>query len=229
MREVSVFNIGGSEVERLNLNEKIFSGKVNKILLSEVILMYQANKRMGLASTKTRAKVRGGGRKPWRQKGTGRARVGSIRSPLWRGGGIVFGPHPRDYSYYLPKKARRQALLSALNLKFNEKHFLVIDKISLSRIKTKDFMKILKNISNIVKNFDEIANKSKEILKPKKIIRFLFIVENRDKNLMLSSRNLGSVNIVLENNLNALDVLLHDYLIFSKQALENFVKNFNLG
>lgn len=227
MSEIPVYTIEGKETEKIKLDKEIFSGKVNKALLSEAMLMYQANKRKGLASTKVRAEVRGGGKKPWRQKGTGRARAGSIRSPLWRGGGIVFGPHPRDYSYYLPKGARRQALLSALNDKFNEKQFLVLDRLVTERIKTKDFMNTLNSVSNIVTGFKKIDTKKAEKSVPRKLTKFLFVIEDRNKELVLSSRNVRYVSIVLANNLNALDILLNDYVIFSRGALEAIVKNLN--
>lgn len=229
MNEISVYNVEGKEAEKIKLDKEIFSGRVNKALLSEAVLMYQANKRKGLASTKTRAEVRGGGKKPWRQKGTGRARAGSIRSPLWRGGGIVFGPHPRDYSYYMPKKARKQALLSALNDRFNEKQFLVMDRLFTPSIKTKDFMNILNSVSNIVTGFKKIDNKKTEKSTPRKLAKFLFVIDDKNKELVLSSRNVRYVSVVLANNLNALDILLNDYVIFSKGALEVLVKNFKLN
>ncbi len=229
MNEISVYNLEAKEIEKIKLNDAIFSGRVNKTLLSEAMLMYQANKRKGLASTKVRSEVRGGGKKPWRQKGTGRARAGSIRSPLWRGGGIVFGPHPRDYSYYLPKKARRQALLSALNDKFNEKQFLVVDRLVTERIKTKDFMNTLNSVSNIVTGFKKIDNKKAEKSAPRKLTKFLFVIEDKNKELVLSSRNIRYVSVVLTNNLNAMDILLNDYVIFSKGALEALIKNFKLN
>lgn len=229
MNEISVYNLEAKEIEKIKLDDVIFSGRVNKALLSEAMLMYQANRRKGLASTKTRSRVRGGGKKPWRQKGTGRARAGSIRSPLWRGGGIVFGPHPRDYSYYLPKGARRQALLSALNDKFNEKQFLVVDKISLKSIKTKDFMSILNSISKIVTGFKKTYNRKDEKSTPRKLTRFLFVIEAQSRELALSSRNISFVSMVLVNNLNTFDILGHDYVIFSKEALETLVKSFKLN
>lgn len=229
MPEISVFNLDGKEVEKIKLDQNLFSGKVNKALLSEVILMHQANKRKGLASTKTVGYVRGGGKKPWKQKGTGRARAGSIRSPLWRGGGIVFGPHPRDYSYEVPKKARNLSVLSAINAKLAEREIFVVDSITLPSKKTKEFILILNNVSKIINNLKDSDNSSQpKEKKIKKIERFLFIYEKPEKDLMLASRNVKNVNTVLVNNLNSLDILLNNHIIFSKPALENFIKNFKL-
>lgn len=182
-----------------NLNPKIFDGRVNKAVLYQVVKMYEANKRQGTASSKTRAAVAGGGRKPWRQKGTGRARAGSIRSPLWKGGGVVFGPHPRDYSYGLPQNIRREALRSSLNSKYNEKAILVLDEVKIDRPKTKEFKKILSSLK-----LNEKA---------------LFILDEIDENLKLASRNLKEVSLKRAQDLNALDVLKVKKLVLTKQAL----------
>ncbi len=229
MPEISVFNSLGKEVEKIELDQNLFSGKVNKALLSEIILMHQANKRKGLAATKTRGQVRGGGKKPWKQKGTGRARAGSIRSPLWRGGGIVFGPHPRDYSYEVPKKARNLSVLNAINAKLIEREIFVVDSITLPSNKTKEFANILSNISKIVHGLKDSDNPSQpKEKKIKKVERFLFVYEKPVRDLILASRNMKNVSTVLVNNMNSLDILLSDHIIFSKPALENFVKTVKL-
>jgi large subunit ribosomal protein L4 len=178
----------------------LFTGEVNSGVLYQAIVMYNANKRSGTASTKTISDVRGGGRKPWRQKGTGRARVSSIRSPLWTGGGIVFGPHPRDFRYHIPKKARRVALVSSINSKLNEHKVLGISEIVLKEPKTKLF----KNIVDSLKIKDTA----------------LFILDKIDENVRRASRNLCDVDIKALSEFNALDVLLHDSIVFTKKSLE---------
>lgn len=181
------------------LDPNIFNGKVNKAVLYQVIKMYEANKRRGTASTKTRAAVSGGGRKPWRQKGTGRARAGSIRSPLWKGGGVVFGPHPRNYSYSVPQKIRREALRASLNSKYNENAMLVLDELKVDKPKTKEFKKILNSLK-----LNEKA---------------LFVLDKIDDNLKLASRNLKEVALKRADDLNALDVLNFKKLVLTKAAL----------
>ena len=187
-----------------DLDPKIFDGNVNKAVLYQVINMYQANKRQGNASTKTRANVRGGGRKPWKQKGTGRARVGSIRSPLWKGGGVVFGPHPRDYSYTLSKSIRDEALRSSLNAKQNENQLVVVDNLTVDKPKTKEFKKILSNL--------KLNHKT------------LFVFDRIDENLKLASRNLSEVSLKNASDLNALDVLSFNALVVTKSALSILTK-----
>ncbi len=222
MSEISIYSLDGKETEKFKLDEKVFLKPVNKALLADTLVMYRANKRKGLASTKSRGKIRGGGTKPWRQKGTGRARVGTIRSPLWKGGGVVFGPQPRDYTQHLTKKVKKQALMNALVAKFEEKHCLVVDKLSISSPKTKEFLQILNNVSKKLHK----PTKKKEGLKGdiKKTERFLFVVEENSKNLFLASRNVNFANVVLFYNVNALDILLHDYVIFTKKSLDSLLK-----
>jgi len=145
-RTLGVFDAKGKEVEKIELDSKVFDGKVNSSLVHQAVVTFLANQRKGLAKTKTRGQVRGGGTKPWRQKGTGRARVGSIRSPIWRGGGVTFGPTKRSYYKVLPKKMKILALKSALNLKLSEKKLLVIDDLAVKSHKTKEFAKILDNL-----------------------------------------------------------------------------------
>src|SRR3989338_3086495 len=139
---VDVYSLSGEKVDSFELNSEIFNAKVNKVLLHQVLAMYMANQRQGNASTKTRGEVRGGGQKPWGQRGTGRARAGSIRSPLWRGGGIIFGPRVRDFSYSLPQKARRLALLEAIKSKIQANDIVIFDKIEIERPKTKEMLDV---------------------------------------------------------------------------------------
>jgi len=181
------------------LNPGVFDGKVNKAVLYQAVKMYEANQRQGNASTKTRAVVSGGGRKPWAQKHTGRARAGSIRSPLWKGGGTIFGPHPRDYSYTLPQNIRREALRSSLNSKYNEKDIVVLDEVRVDNPKTKEFKKVLD------------VNKLNE--------KALFVLDKIDNNLKLASRNLKNVTLKRADDLNALDVLHTKKLVLTKSAL----------
>ena len=182
-----------------NLNPNIFDGKVNKAVLYQAVKMYEANERQGSASTKTRAVVSGGGRKPWRQKGTGRARAGSIRSPLWRGGGTIFGPHPRDYSYTLPQRVRCEALRSSINSKYNGNDLLVLDELKVEGRKTKEFKKLLDSL--------KLNEKT------------LFVVDKIDENARLASRNLKEVLLKRAEDLNAMDVLKVKKLVLTKPAL----------
>jgi len=181
------------------LNPGVFDGKVNKAVLYQAVKMYEANQRQGNASTKTRAVVSGGGRKPWAQKHTGRARAGSIRSPLWKGGGTIFGPHPRDYSYTLPQNIRREALRSSLNSKYNEKDIVVLDEVRVDNPKTKEFKKVL--------DVNKLSEKA------------LFVLDKIDNNLKLASRNLKNVTLKRADDLNALDVLHTKKLVLTKSAL----------
>jgi large subunit ribosomal protein L4 len=204
-----VNNILGKEVGKVDLDEKVFDGKVNEALIHQVAVMYQANKRQGTSSTKTRAVVSGGNSKPWKQKGTGRARVGSSRSPLWRKGGVVFGPHPRDYSYQLPKKIKKSALISTMNSRLNDNLVKVLDELKVSQGKTKEFVKIV------------------EALKLER--KVLFVCENTQENVLRSSRNIKLVNIKRWETINALDVLLHDNVVITQKALENLTQRLKKG
>lgn len=200
MFTLSIFDLTGKETGKIDLDKKIFDGKVNNPLLHQAVVMYQANKRQGTANTKTRSEVSGGNSKPWRQKGTGRARVGSSRSPLWRKGGIVFGPHPRDYSYQLPKKMKRLALISSLNSRLNDNLVQVLSELKVVSPKTKEFAQILKNF--------KLNRKA------------LFVCDKPDDSLMKSSRNIKVVDLKEWQNINVLDVLNHEHLIITKEALE---------
>ena len=180
------------------LQESIFGVQIRPHLLHQMVIMQLNNRRSGTASTKTRGVVRGSGRKPWRQKGTGRARVGSVRSPIWKGGGIVFGPQPRDYSYRLPKKARREALLSALSLRRRDEKVIIIDKLELADGKTKLMREVLDNLG---------------------VKSALIIISEPDEKVVRSARNLGSVKVLRTEGLNVYDILRYEHLVLTEQAL----------
>jgi len=199
MAVVEVLNMNGEKIDSLELDEKIFNININKSAMHMVVVQYLANQRQGTKSAKTRAEVRGGGRKPWRQKGTGRARQGSIRSPQWRGGGVVFAPKPRDYSFKVNKKIKRLALKSALSVKFQENKIIVLDKLEFTRIKTKDFKQVMTNI--------KLDSKG------------LVVINNNDKNVILSARNLPDVKTTDANIINVYDILKYDKLIITRDAV----------
>ena len=207
MKTLNVINQEGKKISDIKLNQKLFDGSVNQPLVHETALMYQANVRVGSANTKARAEVRGGGRKPWRQKGTGRARAGSIRSPLWRGGGVTFGPKPRDYYRRLPKKALKQALRSALNDKINENKIIILDKIELASHKTKGFADILKKLKL---DFD------KE--------RLLLVVDSANEKLKKASNNLKKVAVLRGCDVNAYRVILAEKILIERTAFTNLEK-----
>ncbi|MDE3840599.1 50S ribosomal protein L4 [Bacillus methanolicus] len=200
MPKVALFNQNGSQVGEIELNDAVFGIEPNKHVLFEAVVMQRASLRQGTHKTKIRSEVSGGGRKPWRQKGTGRARQGSIRSPQWRGGGTVFGPVPRSYSYKLPKKVRRLAIKSALSSKVLEENILVLENLAFETPKTKDFKGVLKNLS--------VDSKA------------LVVTADLDENVALSARNIPGVTVVTANGINVLDVLNHDKLIMTKAAVE---------
>lgn len=199
MPTVQLINSKGIKVKEFKAPDDIYAVPVKEHLLYESVINYRANQRQGTAATKTRGEVRGGGRKPWRQKGTGRARAGSNRSPLWKGGGTTFGPKPRDYSYSLPKKARKSAMKSALSLKFAEKHFLVVENLELQEPKTKEAAAILENL---------------------KLDSALFVEDGENKNLFLSTRNIPRVKTVEPGRINVYDVLEHKWLVLTKRAFD---------
>jgi large subunit ribosomal protein L4 len=198
MPTVDVFNIKKEKVGEINLKDDIFGVAVKGHLLHEVVTWQQACRRIGSASTKTRAEVKGGGRKPWRQKGTGRARVGSTRSPIWRGGGTIFGPRPRSYAYTLPKKVRRQALKMALSSKLSTGKLVVLDDYPLGTPKTKEFVKVLQA-------FD--------------ITKALFITPAEHQALELSARNVPYIQVMPTAGLNVYDILRHDHLVLFSPAV----------
>jgi large subunit ribosomal protein L4 len=192
MPVVDVFNINKEKVGEVDLKEEIFGVEVNPPVLHEVVTWQRACRRSGSASTKTRGEARGGGRKPWRQKGTGRARAGSIRSPLWKGGGTAFGPRPRSYAYTLPKKVRRLALKMALSSKLKAGQLVVLEGYPQEAPKTKEFVQVLKKFA---------------------IAKALFITPEEHQVLKLSARNVPYVQVMLAAGLNVYDILRHDYLV----------------
>lgn len=199
MPKVTVFNVDGKEVGQLDLADGIFGLEPNVHVLHSAVLLQQASLRSGTHDTKGRSEVRGGGRKPWKQKGTGRARQGSIRSPQWKGGGIVFGPTPRSYGFKLPRKVRRLAIKSALSSKVVSSQIIVLDQLSLSQPKTKDIAKILNNL--------KVSRKA------------LVVTADFDNNVALSARNIPGVKFVSAEGINVLDVMKHDQLIITKDAV----------
>lgn len=190
------FNVVGD----VEVNDDIFFGPIKDYLIHDVVKMQLANKRQGTASTKLRGEVSGGGRKPWKQKGTGRARVGSIRSPLWRKGAILFGPKPRDYSYSLPKKVKKAAMKSALSLKVSENKLFVLDNLSLPEIKTKNLFNIIKNNFNLDKT--------------------IIVLPEKDNIIELSARNIPDVRVVRADSLNVYDIMKYENLMVLKGAIE---------
>jgi large subunit ribosomal protein L4 len=199
MAEIEVKNLANEVVGKLELSDAVFKAEFNEPLIWEAVKHYNDSHRAGTASTKVRGEVSGSGKKLWRQKGTGRARIGSIRSPLWRHGGTVHGPKPRDYSYSFPRKKLRGALRSALSAKLSENSVAVIDAFSLENPKTKDFQKILEKFG--------LAGK------------VLIVDSGGDKNLSLSSRNLPKVKLVPETGVNIFDVVNSNMLLFSKDSI----------
>ncbi|MGW8959873.1 50S ribosomal protein L4 [Paenibacillus sp. NPDC055715] len=200
MPKVALFNISGSQVGEIELNDAVFGIEPNKHVLHDAVVMQLASLRQGTHKVKGRSEVRGGGRKPWKQKGTGRARQGSIRAPQWVGGGIVFGPTPRSYAYKLPKKVRRLAIKSALSSKVIENEIIVLDALTLNGPKTKEFAAILNNLK---------ADR-----------KALIVAPSYDDNVALSARNIPGVKFVSADGINVLDVLGHDKLIITKEAVQ---------
>ena len=199
MANVSVYNIEGKEVGSIELNDAVFGVEINEHLVHMAVVNQLANNRQGTQSAKTRSEVSGGGRKPWRQKGTGNARQGSTRSPQWTGGGVVFAPKPRDYSFKMNKKEKRIALLSALSSKVAESKIVVLDSFNLDEIKTKKFAEVMSNL---------------------KVDKALVVVEGENKNVVLSGRNIPSVKVSATNEINTYDVLKYETLVVTKAAVE---------
>lgn len=199
MAEVSVLNMEGNEVEKLNLNDGIFGVEINEHLVHLAVVSQLANNRQGTQSAKTRSEVRGGGRKPWRQKGTGHARQGSIRAPQWTGGGVVFAPKPREYSKKLNKKERRLALKSALTSRVNENKFIVVDEFKFDDVKTK-------NVANMLNNLN--------------VKKALVIMGDKNDNLILSARNIPGVKTALTSTINVYDILKYDTVVVTKDAVK---------
>ena len=198
MANVSVYNIEGKEVGTIDLSDAVFGVEVNEHLLHMAVVQQLANKRQGTQKAKTRSEVSGGGRKPWRQKGTGHARQGSTRSPQWTGGGVVFAPTPRDYSFKLNKKEKRAALKSALTSRVQENKFIVIDEMNFGEIKTKNFQNMLNNLS---------------------VAKALVVVEEGNTNAVLSARNIPAVKTTGTNAINVYDILKYNTVIVTKAAV----------
>ena len=199
MANVSVYNIEGKEVGSIELNDAVFGVEVNEHLVHMAVVNQLANNRQGTQSAKTRSEVSGGGRKPWRQKGTGHARQGSTRAPQWTGGGIVFAPKPRDYSFKMNKKEKKLALLSALTSKVADNKIVVLDEFKLDEIKTKKFAEVMNNL---------------------KVSKALVVLEGENKNVVLSGRNIPTVKVSATNEINTYDVLKYDTLVVTKATVE---------
>ncbi len=198
MANVSVYNIEGKEVGTIDLNDAVFGVEVNEHLVHMAVVSQLANNRQGTQKAKTRSEVSGGGRKPWRQKGTGHARQGSTRSPQWTGGGVVFAPVPRDYSFKMNKREKRAALKSALTSRVEENKFIVIDEINFEEAKTKNFANILKNLD---------------------VSKALVVLEDDNKNAELSARNIADVKTAKTNTINVYDILKYNTVITTKAVV----------
>ena len=198
MANVAVYNMEGKEVDKIELNDSIFGVEINEHLVHMAVLQQLANKRQGTQKAKTRYEVRVVGRKPWRQKGTGHARQGSTRSPQWTGGGVVFAPTPRDYSFKLNKKEKRAALKSALTSRVVENKFVVVDELKLDEIKTKKFVEVLKNLN---------------------VEKALVVLNDMDEKVIASAANIPTVKTTQTNELNVFDVLKYDTVVVTKAAV----------
>jgi len=198
MANVAVYNMEGKEVDKIELNDSIFGVEINEHLVHMAVLQQLANKRQGTQKAKTRSEVRGGGRKPWRQKGTGHARQGSTRSPQWTGGGVVFAPTPRDYSFKLNKKEKRAALKSALTSRVVENKFVVLDELKMDEIKTKKFVEVLKNLN---------------------VEKAIVVLNDMDEKVIASAANIPTVKTSQTNELNVFDVLKYDTVVVTKAAV----------
>ena len=198
MANVSVYNMEGKEVGTIELNDAVFGVEVNEHLIHMAVVAQLANKRQGTQKAKTRSEVSGGGRKPWRQKGTGHARQGSTRSPQWTGGGMVFAPTPRDYTITLNKKEKRAALKSALTSRVNENKFVVVDELKFDEVKTKNFKAVMNNL---------------------KVSKALVVLADNDQNTVLSARNIPEVKTSLVNTINVFDILKYNTVVATKAAV----------
>ena len=198
MANVSVYNMEGKEVGKIELNDAVFGVEINEHLVHLAVVQQLANKRQGTQKAKTRAEVSGGGRKPWRQKGTGHARQGSTRSPQWTGGGVVFAPTPRDYSFKMNKKEKQFALKSALTSKVNDSKLIVLDELKLDAIKTKDFKKVMTNLN---------AKKA------------LVVMAEKDENVVMSAKNIPDVNTALTSTINVYDIMKAGTVVLTKDAV----------
>ena len=199
MATVSVFNMDGKEVDKIDLSDAVFGVEVNEHLVHMATLLQLANNRQGTQKAKTRSEVSGGGRKPWRQKGTGHARQGSTRSPQWTGGGVVFAPVPRDYSFKMNKKEKRAALKSALSSRVAEEKLIVLDELKLDGIKTKDFAKVMKNLN---------------------VEKALVVINGNDENVQMSARNIPTIKTASTATINVFDVLKYNTVVLTKDAVK---------
>lgn len=206
MFSLPVYNSEGKEIDTIKLDTEVFDGAQNTDCLYQAIEAYKANQRKGLAATKTRGEVSGGGKKPWKQKGTGRARVGSTRSPLWRHGGVVFGPHPRDFSYEIPQKIKALALKTTLNAKLNENNFLILDEFKIEGPKTKQAVKVLTNL----KLFSAKVKKEKKVL---------FLTHKLDVDLKKALKNISFLTVDLAKDCHAYEVMNNQKLLITKAGL----------
>ncbi len=205
MPSAKIRNLENEEVGDIELSDEVFSVELNEPLIHEAVKNYLANARQGTAATKTRGDVRGGGKKPWKQKGTGRARVASIRSPLWRGGGRVHGPQPKDWSYKMPKKMRRGAIRSALSERLREGNLIIIDDFSIENPKTKDFVNVMNQLG---------------LIENKKQTKTLIVDSLDNNNLILSSRNVQKTKVTNGYGVNVYDIIYHEKILVSKSAVE---------
>ena len=198
MANVAVYNMEGKEVGKLDLNDAVFGVEVNEHLVHMAVLQQLANNRQGTQKAKTRSEVRGGGRKPWRQKGTGHARQGSTRAPQWTGGGVVFAPVPRDYSFKINKKEKRAALKSALTSRVQENKLIVVDELKLDEIKTKQFAQVMKNLN---------------------VEKALVVIDENDQNIVMSAKNIPTVKVAQTNTINVFDILKYSTVVVTKAAV----------
>ena len=198
MANVSVYNMEGKEVETMELDDAVFGVEVNEHLVHMAVVQQLANNRQGTQKAKTRSEVRGGGRKPWRQKGTGHARQGSTRAPQWTGGGVVFAPTPRDYSFKLNKKEKRAALKSALSSRVAENKFVVVDELKFDAIKTKDFAKVMSNLG---------------------VEKALVVINDNDTNVVMSAKNIPTVKTASTSTINVYDILKYNTVVVTKDAV----------
>ncbi len=199
MLVAEVFDINKNKVSEIELDDAVFGAEVNDAVIYDVVRMQMASRRLGTAATKGRSEVRGGGKKPWRQKGTGRARSGASRSPVWRGGGVVFGPVPRDFKYSVPKKVRKNALRSVLSMKYQGQKLVVLKEFPLTEIKTKKFVEVVERFG---------------------LKKALFVTDERNETLEKSSRNIAGIKMVRSEGLNVYDVLNHEHLVILEPAVK---------
>jgi len=199
MALADVFDIKKNKVAQIELSDAVFGADINEATIYDVVKMQMASRRSGTSSTKTRHDVKGGGKKPWRQKGTGRARAGSSRSPIWRGGGIVFGPHPRNYSYSVPKKMRKKALISVLSMKHKEEKMLILKDFPMNKISTREFQMVVSLFG---------------------LKKALFIIDGENETLFKSSQNLRNIKMIRSEGVNVYDIMNHEHLVLLEPSVK---------